>query len=82
MPGEGRRADGAGLAVLALRPLAAVRVGQLAAVGAAELLPVWQPALVGPPPPEPGLQQLGTVAFEAIAKMLENLEKLGCRCGR
>ena len=51
LPGQGRRADGpARRSVLALRTVAALRVGELASAGVAELQRVRRAALLVPQP--------------------------------
>ena len=57
--GEGRRP------LLALRPLAPVPVGQLAAAGAAQLPPLWWPLLLVPQPQEHRLRGLRNANKEA-----------------
>ena len=65
VPGEGGRTDAPGPAPLALRPLAAVPVGQLAAAGAAQLPPLWWPLLLVPQPQEHRLRGLRNANKEA-----------------
>jgi hypothetical protein len=58
VPGEGRGAVGAGPALLALRPLAPLSVGELAAASAPELPALWEPPVLVPQPAERQLQRL------------------------
>jgi hypothetical protein len=77
--GEGRSEDRTTrLALLALRPVALVQVGQLATAGAPELREVRRSALLVPQPQEHRLQRMRDANFDtltALEKMTKNHAK-------